>query len=335
MEVISAVIHRIEKSSGSQQSSLHFRESCLAINDELLHCLEQLLDNLNKKADKQFGRFQEEQPLPALQPLQQAWESADGLLTASKTLAEIANEAYQQSELLPGGFMLLVHYQQSGANYLLWCQLGVHKSFAVNDDMDLLSVEHLDLSSLQFGLKVNQQEWQRGNAQYYATAVKNRTYAKLGDALILATGFESAFDAKQDTQSLVKAVESYCESQEWEPEKKSEAKKKAFEYCSDQWQGGEPVELKELSGHLDHSDPDQFFTFASDRRFNLQPQVQLHRNSLRTLVKYSAYEKGLGINFEESLLDERVFVDEKNDRLIIEGIPRKLREQLMGMAELE
>jgi nucleoid-associated protein len=87
----------------------------------------------------------------------------------------------------------------------------------------------------------------------------------------------------------------------------------------------EPVDVRELSFALDDIDREAFVSTVEQE----QP-FYIDRRSMQRYVKFSGREKDLSISFSSSQLNDRVVFDAGSDTLSIKGLPKALRDQLLG-----
>ncbi|MFA0125557.1 nucleoid-associated protein, partial [Vibrio sp. 10N.261.48.A2] len=84
----------------------------------------------------------------------------------------------------------------------------------------------------------------------YLSFIKGRVGRKVSDFFLDFLQAEVGFDAKQQNQVLMQAVEDFCSDAKLDKEEKVSFKKSVHDYCNDQKKCGEEVNVKELSGEL-------------------------------------------------------------------------------------
>lgn len=332
MDLINAVVHYLDKKPGEQDCRLHLSSAPLAAGKELDLLSAQLLQNYNQRADKKYGVFADTDRdfQTVLESLLEG-DAATGLLQVSETLANMAKAALEASEMAAGAYLLLLHFKQGASQFLFVCILQQSQAVGVDDALHLVSQFILDPGQLIMGVKINLQEWQNNaSSAYYITTYQSRTIPKITQTLVAQIGFDQTVDAKEDTQALMKAVDQYVSTVECDEEEKREMKRKTIDYCNDVSKEGDTLLLKNLAEDVFDGDPDAFFDFASDKRFNVNEEVVPDRKVLREIQRVSGADRMISVSFAAELFEERVFYDEEHDTLTIKGIPKSLRKRLLS-----
>ena len=179
-----------------------------------------------------------------------------------------------------------------------------------------------------FGIKVDLAEWKvRKNYAYLSMLPPrgNPEMAKIFDEL---TGFGDGIDKQESTEAFLKGVESFAK--QLPEDKVNDYRTKVVDYCMEQEQKDEPVNIHGLSKELDGIDCEKFVREVLPHNpAGEEEEVILDRKSLRRYIKLSGRERDLAISFSSYHLNGRVSYEEKTDTLSIHGLPNALRSQLL------
>src|SRR5690606_38640438 len=111
-------------------------------------------------------------------------------------------------------------------------------------------------------------------------------------------------DIKQETSQFLQAVEQYAAT--LPQEEAPQYRKKVYDYCVEQEQFGEPVELEKLSRVISEEDPEAFSRFARSQETPLGEEIRPDRRRLKSLVKFSGKAKGVTLSFSSDAIDQTV-----------------------------
>jgi nucleoid-associated protein len=142
---------------------------------------------------------------------------------------------------------------------------------------------------------------------------------------------ENAADA-QKTEALLTAIDRYADK--LPDEREHEYRAKVAEYCLDQDRAGAPVELKELSRHVDEDAPDALLDFLAQHMEEAALPLYTDRRQLKRYTRLFGRDNDLSIGFSTQMLGNNIIYDENAGTLTIRSIPRSLKSQLARHARL-
>ena len=293
--------------------------------------LEAMLDDLqqtySKKQDKRYGQLGtgEESLFPASLKNYLADNLSFTELTTQTLdkLKDSLNEAGAQG----GGYVLFADYQQGLTRYLLLCMLTNHVSVTVTDDLNITDCSYLDTSRMSLACRINISEWQnnpKGNR--YLSFVRPRAGRRLSDVFQQVLGCDETSGSKEETDTLISAVEDYCK--ETPSEGRKVVKRQVYDYCQNKLEEGEDLSLSELTGHISEAGTDDFARFVNTRDYDMTLPISPEKRTLTKLVRYTGRSKGLNLSFDAELLGNQIRYDKTTGQLIITDVPEKLKEQL-------
>jgi nucleoid-associated protein len=248
----------------------------------------------------------------------------------SQQAASCLVEELQKHDFAEEGILLISKYSWTASDYLLIALLQNNQSISVNENLELKESQHIETSKIQLVARIDLTLLARDpQSNRYISFIKGRAGRKVSDFFLDFMGAQEGFDAKEQNQGLMKAVDEFCENQALPVAKKKEVREVAFEYCNEQLKQGDDIELSVLSEQLQDAPKleGSFYDFVSEDH-QLENSFPVDRTVVRKLTKYVGQGGGVSISFDQKHLGERIFYDADSDTLTIQGIPPNLREQL-------
>ena len=293
--------------------------------------LEAMLDDLqqtyNKKQDKRYGQFDSttEQSFPKWLEsyIANSLSYSDLTINTLEKLKDSLNEAGAQG----GGYVLFADYQLGLTRYLLLCLLTNHASVTVTDDLTITDSSYLDTTNISLACRINITQWQnntKGNR--YMSFIRPSAGKRLSDVFRQALGCDETSGTKEETKTLMSAVEAYC--QEASAEDRKVVKREVYNYCQDKLEEGEDLSLSELSGHISEAGPDDFARFVNTRDYDMTLPISPEKRALKKLVRYTGRSKGLSLSFDAELLGSQIHYNSQTGQLTINDVPEALKKQL-------
>lgn len=327
-----AVLHQFIKtlsSENTEETSLltpHLRESLLNVTPEVSNMMLSLHQAYQGKS-KGYGIFHPTSPFAVW--LNQWLEQERDFLSlscdsATRLAIELGKYPFAQA-----GTFILCQYNFLATDYLFIALLDTHTSMLVNEELNIQPTQYLEMSRFDIACRINLTEL-RTNPQSnrYLTFIKGRVGRRISDFFMAFLGAEEGLNPKEQNQCLLQAVSDYCKQGELSHTQTREVKAHVFDYCKNQIKNGEEITVDELSEQIPSINDRTFSHFTEESNYQLAEKFPPVRQSLQHLAKFSGSGKGLTISFDANLLHQRIQWDEENDRLIIEGLPPNLRDQL-------
>lgn len=228
-----------------------------------------------------------------------------------------------------GGTVIFCRYRYLASEYLLIAILASCQSILVDDKLNISSTNYLDIDHTDIIARLDLTEWQLEiNSKRYLTFLKGRLGRKVADFFMDYLGAVEGINAKEQTKNLVRAIDDYCYKIEPDQQRKQTYRDQAHHYCQRQLVASEDICLDSLSQTLPSAPNESFLNFVKTQPYELATQFPVHRNALKELKKLSGSGGGLTLNFDISLLGDRIFWDPETDTLTIKGTPPNLRDQL-------
>lgn len=228
------------------------------------------------------------------------------------------------------GTLVFAQYQSLATDYLLVGLVSSNSGMTVMDNLSLSATAYLDIAKMDLAAVVDLSTFETDTeSNRYLSFIKGRVGRKVSDFFLDFLQAEVGFDAKQQNQVLMQAVENFCADAKLDREEKMSVKKQVHDYCNGQKKLGEEVCVKELSGELpDFGDVGSFVNYTQDQGYELEESFPVDSACVRKLTKFVGAGGGINLTFDALLLGERVFYDAETDTLTIKGTPPNLRDQL-------
>lgn len=333
IQIDQAIIHEIAQNSDGQLSC-RLRPQPLLNGAAVEAMLEELHTTYTSKGGKGFGFFgvhgDDGEANPAFADALGRYRSNEmGFVEFSAEAGKLLQEELGKYDFSQGGFLLLASYTALASDFLFVALLNAKSSMTVLDDMELTQVNSLDLSNMQLAARIDLTEWQQDKeSRKYISFIRGRAGRKVADFFLDFMGCVEGVNPKVQNKSLMNAVEDFVAGSELTKEERQQCRDKVFEFCSEKFDQGNDIQLKDLADELADSGMDSFYSFATGGDYELEEEFPADKATLRQLKKFSGTGGGVTVSFDGGHLGERVIYDPVSDTLLIKGVPANLKDQL-------
>lgn len=340
MEIKNIIVHEVLKDKAGKNSVINPRENENQI-DEHAKKLSSQLSALFKKTGLSSGSFSDakevDDPRPTFLTLLEKYyieNKFTDFVTFSQSATREFKRKLDKSGGSKGGYLWLNHYIHNEDHFLSVVLLRKQVGLAFVDGLNLGAIEGIDLSTLHMACRINLSNWKSGNNDRYIAFKVGRAAKDVTEYFGKFIGCEEYHQSKEDTVALVNVTKDYCLTHELSKINTEEAKKFVFDQCKGWADNEEPTCIDKLSEMLDAkyniSDDKSgvFLEVAQGPDYELTNEIQINRNGLRSLVRYSGNGKGITISFESNNLGTSVLFHKTNKTLTIKEIPKNLLMQL-------
>jgi len=329
MPIHNCVIHFLEKKPDESPALIKLSAEPVTDLNKLEDLLADFNQHYNSKPSKAWAFFSNNESNDLAQQLQLFLTEQLDFLSLSNSLAQQWQKTLNEQQIFMRSHLCFLHYRQGTSNYLVIAFLPQGQGLSINSELDLNSVQHLDLSQMQLAARINLSEWRNNpDSKHYISLLKSKGGKKVTDAFAAFLGCEEGADAPSETRTLLKAFSDYVEDTELSEENAKEKTNTLVRYANQQSRQGEAVALTELSEVLDEENPQAFYNHIRNKDYGLSPFVPTDRRTLSQFQRFSGRAEGLSISFEAHLLGSKVEYDEAQGTLIIRNLPTQLKDQL-------
>ena len=235
------------------------------------------------------------------------------------------------------GYFVLCHYEYMGGRYLFVAVIPVSEHYSVDGELNISAAQHLDTTKLQLAARIDLFDYKdNAHGNRYISFVKGRAGRKVSDFFLDFLGCEEGLNAKEQTQTLVQAVEDYVAVNQLDASEKQKTRKDLLNYCKEQKASSQDVSLQEVGKVIESAGSEQdFYQFCQTQSYPIEESFPHEQAVVNKITKYSGYGNGISLSFERSHFGEDVVYNPHNDSLTIYKVPPNLKEQLMALLEGE
>ncbi|RUO44082.1 nucleoid-associated protein YejK [Aliidiomarina taiwanensis] len=339
LDITTSIVHHLYHDNEGQ-FGLRLSPTELVDDVEVIALLEELNRVYNAKPAKGYANFVDELEVaeadetPADAPkfkllLKQWLQQETSFIDFSHEVARLLKDEIAHYGFAESGFLMLSDFEQTGARYLLVSFLPVREGVMVQPDLSVDRAAQLDVTKLQLAARINLTEYQAKVENVdYISFIKGRAGRKVSDFFLDFLGCAERSNAKQSTESLVRTVQAFVGEEELPKEVAEQVRQEVYDYCGEQWQQGERVNIEALDERLQDKGAPSLRSYSESKEQELPDAFPADKTALRQLVRFQGQGGGLSVGFDQKMLGERVQYDPATDTLTITGTPPNLRDQL-------
>lgn len=327
VEVKKLVVHYVDKQD--DDTEIHLRDDEMQINDRVNVFIEQLHHAYNGKPGKGFCAFSGEKSSVVASAMQSYRNNELNFWNLTQEATNVLKEELNKYAFNETGYLVFCHYQYVASNFILIALINIKEHYTITSDLDLSAAKHLDIAKMQLAARIDLDAWDtQADDNRYISFIKGRAGRKVADFFLDFLGCEEGIDPKQQSQTMLHAVEDYLASQDYQKEEKDELRKEVFDYCNDCISAGDDAEIGSLSDTLSKSNDVKFEDFYKEQGYELEESFPVDKKTVTSMVKFSGMGGGVSVGFERKHLGERVVYDASSDTLTIKGVPPNLKDQI-------
>ncbi|MFT7007659.1 MAG: nucleoid-associated protein [Colwellia sp.] len=244
----------------------------------------------------------------------------------------------EKYDLNETGYLIVCHYEYMGGRFLLVAVIPVSEHYSVDGELNILADQHLDINKLQLAARIDLFDYQQNaSGNRYISFIKGRAGRKVSDFFLDFLGCEEGLNSKEQTQTLVRAVEDYVSVNQLDAGEKQQTRKELLSYCKEQKSSSQDVSIQEIGKVIGHTTTDSsgqsqdFYQFCQQQSYPIEESFPHDQTVVNKITKYSGYGNGISLSFERSHFGQDVVYNPHNDSIIIYKIPPNLKEQLQTL----
>ncbi len=345
MAITHCIAHAIRREGPDSAVSLQQAPAVLTLNGPLEELVRELKHAYLGKAGKQYGRFSSDYSVAVVgQWLRECCEEKMAFETFSGKAAEHLRSLLGETEVVIDGYLLIAleKLADSDAAYLFFIQ--PNEGVWLDGDLQLQKTFYLDVRGVTAAAKVELSDWLSGDDNSYLSVLRARGDKAFTDCFWQWVGFSDARDVAAETKVFLDVVTDY--SEQLEAEEAHVYRNRVIDYCLEQDKKGEPVVIRDLSGHLNQEEPERFSRYVAERAERAErfagsdaddgqkvkvPAEALHpdRKQLRHFVRISGRNDQLSMSFAAECLGETIVYNRESDSLTIQNLPAPLKLRLV------
>jgi nucleoid-associated protein len=244
----------------------------------------------------------------------------------------------EKYDLEESGYLIVCHYEYMGGRFLLVAVIPVSEHYSVDGELNISADQHLDINKLQLAARIDLFDYQKNaSGNRYISFIKGRAGRKVSDFFLDFLGCEEGLNSKEQTQTLVQAVEDYVSVNQLDPSEKQQTRKELLSYCKEQKSSSQDVSIQEIGKVIGHTTTDSagesqdFYQFCQQQSYPIEESFPHDQTVVNKITKYSGYGNGISLSFERSHFGQDVVYNPHNDSIIIYKVPPNLKEQLQTL----
>ena len=336
-------LHFITKQEETNDVALRLGPEQIEIDDKINNFVDALHGIYNAKPSKAYGHFS---AMPSEGDVARFVDVMESYLSDSQNFyafsAQAANmlknelDKYDLGEM---GYLVVCHYEYMGGRYLLVSVIPVSEHYSVDGELNISADKHLDTNRLQLAARIDLFDYKDNpDSNRYISFIKGRAGRQVSDFFLDFLGCEEGLNPKQQTQTLVQAVEDYVSVSQLDPQEKQDTRKELLSYCKEQKASAQDVSLQEVGKVISKTDGDDasgkdFYSFCQSQAYPIEESFPHDQTVVNKMTKYSGYGGGISLSFERSHLGEDVVYNQSNDSITINRVPPNLKAQLLALLE--
>lgn len=334
-------LHYLSKNAETGEVALKFGPESVEITPKIENFVNALHGIYNNKGSKAYGHFSS---MPAEGEQARFIDIMESYLTDTQSFANFSHQAanllkneLDKYDIEETGYLVICHYEHMGGRYLLAAIIPVSEHYSVDGELNISADKHLDTAKLQLAARIDLFDYQQNaSGNRYISFIKGRAGRKISDFFLDFLSCEEGLDVKEQTQTLVQAVEDYVSINQLDAHEKQDTRKELLSYCKEQKESAQDVSLKELGQVISQEDSSQdFYQFCQEQSYPIEESFPHDQAVVNKITKYSGYGAGISLSFERSHFGEDVVYNAANDSITIYKVPPNLKEQLLKLLQDE
>ncbi len=333
-------LHYLSKKEETGEVVLRLGPESIDITTKIEKFVDALHHIYNGKGSKAYGHFS---AMPAegdkarfVDIMESYLSEVQSFSDFSKQAANLLKNELEKYELAETGYLVICHYEFMGGRYLLAAIIPVSEHYSVDGELNISADQHLDTARLQLAARIDIFDYQQNaEGNKYISFIKGRAGRKVSDFFLDFLSCEEGLDAKEQTKTLVQAVEDYVSVQQFDAQEKQTTRKELLSYCKEQKDAAQDVSIKEL-GEVISKDTDNgqdFYQFCQEQSYPIEDSFPHDQAVVNKVTKYSGYGAGISLSFERSHFGQDVVYNPANDSITIYKVPPNLKDQLLSLLQ--
>jgi nucleoid-associated protein len=335
-------LHYLSKQEETGEVTLRLGPELIEVGQKIQSFVDSLHGIYNAKGSKAYGSFSD---MPAEGETARFVDVMESYLGDSQSFYEFSTQAanllknelgkYDLGEM---GYLVVCHYEYLGGRYLLVAVIPISQHYSVDGELNISAAQHLDTNKLQLAARIDLFDYKE-NAQSnrYVSFIKGRAGRQVSDFFLDFLGCEEGLNCKEQTQTLVQAVEDYVQVNQLDPQEKQSTRKELLSYCKEQKASAQDVSLQELGKVISPTDDNSkdFYSFCQEQAYPIEESFPHDQTVVNKITKYSGYGNGISLSFERSHFGGDVVYNAANESITIYKVPPNLKDQLLALLQNE
>jgi nucleoid-associated protein len=332
-------LHFLTKKEETGEVVLRLGPESIEISNKIENFVDALHKIYNGKASKAYGHFSS---MPAegdsarfVDVMESYLSDAQTFYAFSSQAANLLKNELEKYDLAETGYLVVCHYEHMGGRYILATVIPVSEHYSVDGELNISADTHLDTARMQLAARIDlfdYKENEQGNK--YVSFIKGRAGRVVSDFFLDFLGCEEGLNSKEQTQTLVQAVEDYVAVNQLDANEKQTTRKELLNYCKEQKSSAQEVSLQEIGEVIKQEGAEQdFYQFCQEQSYPLEESFPHDQTVVNKVTKYAGYGNGISLSFERSHFGEDVVYNAANESITIYKVPPNLKDQLLALLQ--
>lgn len=334
-------LHFLSKKEETGEVIVRLGPENIAASTKIDNFVDALHNIYNSKGSKAYGHFS---TMPAegdsarfVDIMESYLGDTQSFYKFSEQSANLLKNELEKYDLAETGYLIVCHYEYMGGRYLLAAIIPISEHYSVDGELNISADKHLDTSKLQLAARIDLFDYQdNAEGNRYVSFIKGRAGRKVSDFFLDFLGCEEGLNAKEQTQTLVQAVEDYVAVNQFDANEKQETRKELLNYCKEQKDSAQDVSLQELGNVIKSEESGKdFYNFCQEQAYPIEASFPHDQAVVNKVTKYSGYGNGISLSFERSHFGQDVVYNAANESITIYKVPPNLKDQLLALLQNE
>jgi nucleoid-associated protein len=337
--ITNIALHFLSKSEDSGQVELRLGQESIELTEKIQSFVDALHGIYNSKGSKAYGHFSDVPPHDEHERFVDIMndyliEDKNFYLFSAKAANLLKNEL-DKYDIDETGYLIICHYEYMGGRYLLAAIIPMTEHFSVDGELNISANQHLDTNKLQLAARIDLFDYQQNSeGNRYISFIKGRAGRKVSDFFLDFLHCTEGLNSKEQTQTLVQAVEDFVSVNQLDAQEKQTTRKDLLSYCKEQKDNAQDVSIKELGQVIkQEGEQNSFYDFCQQQSYPIDESFPHDQAVVNKVTKYSGFGAGVSVSFERGHLGNEVVYNAQEDSLTIYKVPPNLKAQLLALSE--
>jgi nucleoid-associated protein len=335
--ITNIALHFISKKEETGEVVLRLGPDNIEVGQKIESFVDGLHTIYNAKGNKAYGSFSampsEGESARFVDLMESYLAEQQDFYAFSTQAANVLKNEIEKYDLAETGYLVVCHYEYMGGRYLLAAVIPISEHYSVDGELNISADQHLDTNRLQLAARIDLFDYQQNaEGNRYISFIKGRAGRKVSDFFLDFLGCEEGLNAKEQTQTLVQAVEDYVAVNQLDASEKQKTRKDLLSYCKEQKASSQDVSIQEVGKVIESAGAEEdFYQFCQTQSYPIEESFPHEQAVVNKITKYSGYGNGISLSFERSHFGEDVVYNPHNDSITIYKVPPNLKEQLLAL----
>jgi len=326
---LNLIIHKLCKAAQGPASA-ELREAEMPATAAAQRLMEQFSALYAAKQSKGYGKFEEDEtsfPLPGLLRQYVQAQTLD-FVALTRRMMQLLVDRIQDEHLASGGHVLFARVRHGASTDFLFVGIIPEAmGFAMTNSMELVDSPYLDLDKMRVAGRIDLVAWQEDTGRCISF-LKGRTDVAEYFKHFLACNDVVA--ALKETQKLIKGIEQFAETEQLEPEARSQLFEEAHRYLEELGENDVPWHVETVASQLCPAAPQALRATLQSEELALREGCIPDRRAIRPLLRLKAAAPNWKLEFNRSgLRSGDVLYNRSNDTIVLNNIPEELKRALI------